>query len=261
MADEKIIKKLEQLLEELEESLKKCHKKILRKSEADEIIKKTKEEVAHFLPTDSDAYRIFESRTKERFRWSVQSHSDYAEQIDCKGLKDMITILKEVLKEYTPDFFHEKQGKTEFILLKGETFAAKIKVFDIMKRSEESLVIIDAYAGQDNEILKYIDSIKQLKKNLKVQILTEKVSPIFKDLYNDLVRERGNIEVKKIKNVLHDRYLIIDKSEVWVVTSANMIGKKNFTIMKLKDKETKSKLIKDFNGHWINAKDLDDEND
>jgi hypothetical protein len=121
------------------------------------------------------------------------------------------------------------------------------------------LIIIDAYAGQDTEILKYIASLKELKESLKVQVLTEKVISIFKELYNELAKEKGNIEVKKIENVLHDRYLIIDQSEIWTHgISINRIGKKDFSMTKFTDKEAKSKIIEDFKEHWADAKSLDD---
>jgi len=249
MADEKIIKKLEQLSEELEESLKKCNKKILRKSEADEIIKKIKEEAAYFLPKDSDAYRIFESRTKERFRWSVQSHSDYAEQIDCKGLRDMITILKEVLKEYTPDFLYKKQEKTEYYFHKGEVCQSKRRLFGIMKRAEKSLTIVDPYL--DEEVFDYINSLDIL---LKIKLLTAKENSVFQMLYRALKKERNNIEIRKKANSFHDRFLIIDESEIWNIgCSINGFGGKDFTINKLINKDEIDKAISSLKEYWADG--------
>lgn len=264
MTDDEIMRKLESFVEELNNALKECKDGILTESEAKRGIKEIKSEVKKILPENSRQWKIFDRDTGPKFisTWWMKGNAKYVEKEDCKKLEQLITAIREVLKIYQPGFVHGEQSKTEFYFSKGESYTAKTKVLDIMGRSKESLIIMDAYAGQDNEILKYIDSIKQLKKNLKVQILTEKATPMFKELCNDLVRERGNIEAKRIENVLHGRYLIIDHSEIWELgASVNGIGKKDFSMKKLVDKNTKSKIIKDFNEYWMEAKSIDDKSD
>jgi exonuclease VII small subunit len=259
MTADEIVRQLESFIEELNNALKDCKDGILTKSEAHkniDVISKVKK----ILPENSRQYKIFDRDTSEKFisLWWVKTSTNYVDKEDCKKFAQLITAIQEVLRSYEPEFLQGDQGRTEFHFLKGDTYNAKNKVYDTMKKSEKSLIIIDAYAGQDTEILKYIDSLKQLKENLKVQILTDRATPMFKELCNDLVRERGNIEVKKIENILHDRYLIIDESEVWLITSANEIGKKDFTMTKLKNRE---EIIKRFDELWAKAKNLDDEND
>jgi hypothetical protein len=258
MTDEEIAKQLENYLEQINELFKDCNDGILPKSEAKKI-KEIINRVKDILPENSRQYRIFDRDTGERLisQWWLTSSSNYIEKLDCKKFEQLITAIYEVLKTYQPEYLQGDQGKTEFNFRKGEVYEAERRVFEIMKKAEKSLIIMDAYSGQE-DIFKYIDSIKQLNENLRIQILTQKALPIFKKWLKDLIKIRGNIEAKKIGNVLHDRYIIIDLSEVWNIgVSPNGIGMKYFTIKKITDKEI---IIEWFNELGAKAKNLEEEN-
>jgi exonuclease VII small subunit len=257
VTNEEIVRQLEICFKELNDSLKKCKKGILHKSEVSEIIKDTINKVKRLLPEDSDQYRIFDKGINKISPWIRGYATDYVEGEDCKKVEQLLGILKEVLSYYVPNFISGTQLKTEFHFSKDEVVEAKLQVFEIMKKAEKNLIIIDPYAGQDTEALKYICTLKELKGDLQIQVLTEKESPMFIMLYNDLVKKYGDIEAKKIEKVLHDRYLIIDQSEIWHLgTSINGIGKGEFTMTELVDKEEKNKVINIFTSHWANAKSL-----
>ena len=262
MTDEEVARQLEIYLEKLNESLKDCNDRLLLTLEAQKIFNETVKKVKEILPKNTRQYKIFDREVQEQFQWWLGRPSGYVnKKNDCGKFVQLINTLQKVLSSYQPEFIQGDQGKTEFYFSKGNAYDAKTRVFDTMKQSENSLIIIDSYAGQDTEILKYIASLKERKESLKVQVLTEKVTPIFEEQYKELMKEKGNIEVKKIKNVLHDRYLIIDQSEIWTLgISINRIGEKDFSMTKFTDKESKSQIIKDFNEHWANAKSLDDKN-
>jgi len=132
---------------------------------------------------------------------------------------------------------------------------AKLRIFETMKKAENTLIIIDPYACQDIEILNYIKSLREIKENLEIIILTEKATLIFKDIVKDI----KGLEVKKIKDVLHDRYLILDRREVWHLgMSINGIGNGDFTMTKLLDEKEKTRIIEDFDEYWTNVKNLDE---
>ena len=116
----------------------------------------------------------------------------------------------------------------EILLLEGQTYDAYSKLLDIFKLAKEDLIIIDSYA--DNKIL---DMISKLKVN--IMLITKDSKRL-----NELDIEKYNSQYKNLKvirnNTFHDRYIIIDKKEVYHLgTSINNAGNGIFSINKLED--------------------------
>ncbi len=116
----------------------------------------------------------------------------------------------------------------ENLYLKGQIYDAYSKIIDIFKLAKEELIIIDSYA--DKTLLDMISKFK-----VKVILITkdsERLSELDIEKYNC---QYNNLKVIR-NNTFHDRYIIIDKKEVYHLgTSINNAGNGIFSINKLED--------------------------
>lgn len=122
------------------------------------------------------------------------------------------------------------------IYFNGQIYDAYSKLIDIMSVAENELTIIDSYA--DKSVLDMISKI-----NKKVLLIT-KNNNLLKEIdikkYNE---EYHNLEIK-YDNSFHDRYIILDKKEVYHCgTSLNHAGSKTFSINKIEDEFVINALI------------------
>ena len=116
----------------------------------------------------------------------------------------------------------------EILLLEGQTYDAYSKILDIFKLAKEDLIIIDSYA--DNIVLNMISKLK-----VNIILITKDSKRL-----NELDIEKYNSQYNNLKvirnNTFHDRYIIIDKKEVYHLgTSINNAGNGIFSINKLED--------------------------
>ncbi len=130
-----------------------------------------------------------------------------------------IKILKNIYNKFEPK---------ELLLLNGQTYDAYSKILDIFKLAKEELIIIDNYA--DNKVLNMISKLK-----VNIMLITKDSKRL-----NELDIEEYNSQYKNLKvirnNTFHDRYIIIDKKEVYHLgTSINNAGNGIFSINKLED--------------------------
>ena len=80
--------------------------------------------------------------------------------------------------------------------------------------------------------------------------LTANQKSIFKKLYYALKTTRTNIEAKVCQEC-HDRFLILDASEVWHLgASINSIGKKASMVNKVSDTNEFERFLTDFRTWW-----------
>ena len=131
-----------------------------------------------------------------------------------------IKILKNIYNKFEPK---------ELLLLNGQTYDAYSKILDIFKLAKEELIIIDNYA--DNKVLNMISKLK-----VNIMLITKDSKRL-----DELDIEKYNSQYKNLKvirdNTFHDRYIIIDKKEVYHLgTSINNAGNGIFSINKLEDK-------------------------
>ena len=151
-------------------------------------------------------------------------------------------------KEYTLKRFDEVfarleklEPKKEVLLLNDEWFDAYEAIVKLVERAKESIVLVDPYA--DDKVLNYLSH-----RNSKVKITLYKSSHSkLKDYEVEaFIKQYGNITIKEF-NESHNRYLILDSSEVYDLgTSLNSIGNKIFTINKIELKEVADVLIDKF---------------
>jgi len=241
------VKQLETLLDRLETASDQCHRKLLRVEEARRIVEETDRKLQELLPEDSAARRIFErQRSKPMAWWTEVGSGGWADQSHCNNLLNWIEFLHGLLNEFEPEFLRRlKREKTQFFLPAGEIYVSTKLLFNVFKRANTSLEVIDGYL--DDEVFNYIDSLSD---SITMRFLTSTPKSIFKKLYDALRQRRPNIEARKNPD-FHDRFLIIDGSEVWHLgASINGIGKKAFMLSKLTDQNEVSRLLTDYSKWW-----------
>lgn len=112
----------------------------------------------------------------------------------------------------------------------GQFYDAYEYVSDIIRRANDSIVLIDPYC--DSKALTYL---KNKKENVQVIIVTSNPSKIEREELNKFESQYGEIVIKELDDN-HDRYLIIDKNECYNLgASLNYMGKKSFSIIKNDD--------------------------
>jgi len=116
------------------------------------------------------------------------------------------------------------------IFYNGQIYDAYSFLLDLIKNTKKDIIIIDNYC--DDSILTLVSK----NKNISITIITAKVSKQFRldiDKYNS---QYSNLTVKINKNY-HDRFLIIDKNEVYHIgASLKDLGKKIFAFNKIDKK-------------------------
>ena len=116
-----------------------------------------------------------------------------------------------------------KQG----IFFEGQIFDSHIFISDLIKSATKEIILIDKYIDENTLIL-----FSKRQKGVKVIIYTK----IDKTLKLDLDKYNSQFEKIEIKefNLSHDRFLIIDKTEVYHIgASLKDLGKKWFAFSKL----------------------------
>ena len=166
-------------------------------------IMRTFTKMRHFLNTNASIFQRF-----ERLEQRVSLHDEKIDKV-FQALEN---------KNTTPS-----QG----IFYDGEIFDAYEFVSSLIKSAKKEIVLIDNYI--DETIL----TLFSKNQNVEVTIFTKTVSKGLKlDLqkYNEQYRA---IKVKEFKNA-HDRFLILDKKEVYHIgASLKDLGKKWFAFSKM----------------------------
>lgn len=137
-------------------------------------------------------------------------------------------------------FSYFKKEPKELIYLNGHIYDAYSKIIDIMNKAKNELIVIDNYA--DKSVL---DMISKIKANVILLVKT-------KSLLNNLDIKKYNEQYHNLKiifnDTFHDRFIIIDKKEVYHLgASINKAGNKTFAINKMDEKELKEVLINKLN--------------
>jgi hypothetical protein len=125
---------------------------------------------------------------------------------------------------------------TQGIFFNGQIFDAYTFASKIIKSAKESIILIDNYIDESTLAI-----LSKRAKNVEAIIYTNnrnQILPIDLDKYN---QQYPPIAVHILKNT-HDRFLIIDKKEMYHIgASLKDLGKKLFAFSRM-DKETKTIL-------------------
>ena len=124
------------------------------------------------------------------------------------------------------------------IFFDGQIYDAYSIIVDIIKRANSKILIIDNYI--DDSVLKML---AKKKNNVEVVILTSDKSNIENLDIKKFNKEYPILKVAKT-NKFHDRFIIIDKKEMYHLgASIKDLGKKCFAINRIEDVEIIEKII------------------
>ena len=144
-----------------------------------------------------------------------------------KELEYDVSLLKQKVKLLGNNKELKKQG----IFFNGQIFDAYKFISDLIRKAKKEIILIDNYI--DDTVLILFD---KRKKGVKVKIYTKRITKQMQldiDKYNS---QYPHIDIKEIKN-MHDRFIIIDKKEIYHIgASLKDLGKKVFAFSIL-DKE------------------------
>ena len=156
----------------------------------------------------------------------ILANAQVFQRLDTLELKQLETDKKmeRVLNAIESKDILPKQG----IFFNGQIFDAYKFTSDLFRSAKESIIIIDNYF--DDSVLIHLT---KRKKNVKVLLLTKKISgPLALDV-EKFNKQYPEIVIKKFNNS-HDRFIIIDNSEVYHFgASLKDLGKKWFAFSKM----------------------------
>ena len=129
-----------------------------------------------------------------------------------------------ILKSLEAETVKLKKG----IFFEGQLFDAYVFINEIIKKASKSIVLIDNYVDESTLMM-----LSKRNQQCEAIIYTQKINA---QLKLDLAKHNEQyplIEVKELKNV-HDRFLIIDKKELYHIgASLKDLGRKWFAFSKL----------------------------
>ena len=131
---------------------------------------------------------------------------------------------EQIFKALEENEIQPKQG----IFFDGQIFDAYAFVSKLIKKAKKSIILIDNYVDES-----VLTLLTKRKKNVKACILTRKISKQFRLDIDKQNAQYSRIEIK-IFSKSHDRFLIIDKKEIYHIgASLKDLGNKWFAFSKL----------------------------
>jgi hypothetical protein len=169
-------------------------------------------------------------------RHFLVSNAAVFERLDRVELKQLETDQKlEKVFNYIANSTEVKQR----IFFDGQIYVAFSFIVDLIKKAQNKLVLIDNYVDTNtlNLLCKKNKGVSVLIAGAGNGSLTIKDISKFNAQYNDLT--------VKTRNDFHDRFLIIDNSEVYLIgASIKDAGKKSFGITKIEDQTIIDSIIR-----------------
>ncbi len=163
-----------------------------------------------FLTTNADIFKRLELVEKRQISHEIKIDDKFDKIFDALENKNL-----------TP-----KQG----IFFDGQVFDAYIFISELIKKAKKSIIIIDNYI--DETTLTHLSIAKQ---DVKITLLTKTVSKKLQLDINKYNTQYKNLKVIKF-NSSHDRFLIIDKKEIYHIgASLKDLGKKWFAFSLLEE--------------------------
>ena len=139
---------------------------------------------------------------------------------DVNLLKNKIDTISSKLEDNSLKI---KQG----IFYNGQIYDAYIFVSDLLRNATNEIILIDNYI--DDTVLTLFSKLP----NIKVTMVTHTISKQLKLDFEKYSKQYNNLTIKTFKNS-HDRFLIIDKKEVYHIgASLKDLGKKWFAFSKI----------------------------
>ncbi len=136
--------------------------------------------------------------------------------------------LDNILKAIDSKQLNPKQG----IFFNGQVFDAWVFISDLVKNATQSLILIDNYVDET-----VLSLFAKKKKGVTVDIFTKNISRALTEDAKKFNAQYRGLTLHKF-NASHDRFLLIDKTEIYHIgASLKDLGKKWFAFSKM-DKDS-----------------------
>jgi hypothetical protein len=143
-----------------------------------------------------------------------------------KELENEVMRLKSKVKNITNSLDDKTLKPKQGIFYNGQIFDAYVFINDLLKSVVDEIILIDNYIDET------IFTLFSKYPNIKVQIYTSNITKQLKLDFKKYQTQYQNIELIQFKSS-HDRFLIIDKNEVYHLgASIKDLGKKWFAFSK-----------------------------
>ena len=185
----------------------------------------------------SIGYRV-NSITATKFRqWATSILKNYiqngyvinADKITNQRFKELendVTLLKSKVENISNSLEDKTLKAKQGIFYDGEIFDAYVFINDLLKLVVDEIILIDNYIDET------VFTLFSKYSNIKIKIYTHSISKQLKLDFQKYQTQYQNIELFEFKNS-HDRFLIIDKKEVYHLgASLKDLGKKWFAFSK-----------------------------
>ena len=141
-------------------------------------------------------------------------------------LENELTLLKSKVENISNSLEDNTSKPKQGIFYDGQIFDAYIFINDLLKTAKDEVILIDNYI--DETVLTLFSKYP----NINVKTYTHTISKQVNLDFQKYQTQYKNIELKEFKNS-HDRFLIIDKKEVYHLgASLKDLGKKWFAFSK-----------------------------
>ena len=152
--------------------------------------------------------------------------------IEQKYINNQVIKNTEDIKLLQESFNKFKQS--DGLFFEGQIYDAHSLVLDILNEGKKEIIIIDNYIDKS-----LLDVLRKI--NIPILIITNKYN---NNDYNKYKLQYKNITLK-INNKIHDRFIIIDKKDLYHCGSSfKDLGKKCFAINKIDNEEWLNELLK-----------------
>lgn len=181
------------------------------------------------------AVSIMIMRAFVAMRKFILQNAQLFERLDRIEIKQLDTDRKvnEIFKKLEKSYPRYDKG----IFFNGQVFDAWVFISDLVKSAKNSLILIDNYVDES-----VLSLFAKKKKNVTVDIYTKTISRVLQQDANKFNTQYGKLTLHQF-DISHDRFLLIDKTEVYHIgASLKDLGKKWFAFS-IMDKDTL--LIKD----------------
>ncbi len=161
-------------------------------------------------------------------------------------LKGMQDYLKSAIEEINLKIEEDQNDDEEYYFNQNSQLSTQKTLSSIISQAKDTLYVCDPYMG------KII--IEELATNLKeVKFLTKEPNSLFEERLKAAKKELSSTKIEvRYSGRIHDRYLILDKKNIWVVGNSygKNLGNKSIYILKIDAKEIIQSFIVDFEEIW-----------
>jgi len=245
--EEKDNNELLNILVEIDEKIDLASKGLLAYTELQETQHKAQDALIRNINHDSQLWREFDRENTTTY-WQAYPKSKYTSETGRLPLWRGFVVKALEMQGV-------QENKKQILIEKGQQYTARQILRDILKSAKSKIDIQDNFVNL--EILPILEEYIIGEQKIFIRILTQNVNNSYKSDLLAFIKQYGEVIETRVNTECHDRFLIIDGSEVHHFGhSLKDLGSKVSLINKVDDKETKDKVVNDFEKWWQSGKDI-----